>query len=364
MLAEIIVKIAGMKAEEEWEDKYSPRPSSAGPERCIRSMVYHGLGIPKKPWPGRMVLTVDDSKWHEELTADWIRQSAFQIHSEQMEIECPPPMTKGHIDGVVTDLLGVDRLYEHKAINHFTFQKYWKDELPLDYFTQCAIYMNGLQKVNPEITEGIMLIKNKNTAQYMEFLFKYCEDGDDALTVVQKTNSQGETKVMDFLINNIVHDAVEKFNQVQNYIETNTLPKRQYDMDHFRCDYCGWGKECWGNYEAEFAEMKTDTELPNEIADTVRYFREVGAHKSEIEKEHKGLAGKIKTVMKELNIKEGSAGEYICKLSLSNVGRIDKELLTETEKLRVTKYTLQERLTVSSPARKEVKENGNSDNAN
>ena len=25
--------------------------------------------------------------------------------------------------------------------------------------------------VNPEITEGIMLIKNKNTAQYMEFFF-------------------------------------------------------------------------------------------------------------------------------------------------------------------------------------------------
>jgi hypothetical protein len=364
MLAEIIPKIAGMKAVDEWDDGYRPRPSSAGPERCIRSMVYHGLGVPKSPWPGRMVLTVDDSSWHEELTIDWIRQSAFQVHSGQMEIDCPPPMTKGHIDGIITDILGVDRLLEHKAINHFTFQKYWNnDELPLDYFTQCAIYISGLQKVNPAITEGILLIKNKHTAQYMEYVFYYPNDPEhDILTVVTKTNSNGETKDLKIHIPEIVNNAVEKLNQVQKYIETNTLPKRPYDMDSWRCEYCGWGHECWSGYEKEFTEMKTQCELPNEIADTVRFYKELGSQKSEIEKQYKELSGKVKSIMKELNIREGRAGEYICKLSLSQVERLDKTLLTETERLRATTTSMQERLTISSPARKELK-NGSADNS-
>lgn len=361
MIAEIIPKIASMKAEEEWTDDYRPRPSSAGPERCIRSMVYHGLGIPRNPWPGRMILTVDDSSWHEELTLDWIRQSAFQVHSQQMELTLPAPMTTGSIDGIITDVLGIDRLFEHKALNHFTFQKFWNnDELPLDYFTQCAIYMSGLQKVNPDIFEGILLIKNKNTAAYLEYLFKYSWD---SLLIVQKTSSQGETKPVDIIINDIVTDAVEKFNQVKKYIETKTLPKRPYDMDSWRCDYCGWARECWSNYEKEFKALKTAQMLPDEVADMVRYYKEVGAHKSEIEKEYDELKGKIKTVMKDADTREGSAGEYVCKLSLSTIDRVDKSLLTQAEILRATKTTMQERLTISLPKRKEINNGNGADNA-
>ena len=79
MLAEIIPKIAGME-QNEWD--FKPRPSSAGPERCIRQMVYHGLGFPSEPLSGRAILVFDDSSWHEELTLDWLRKSAFKIHSE------------------------------------------------------------------------------------------------------------------------------------------------------------------------------------------------------------------------------------------------------------------------------------------
>jgi hypothetical protein len=129
-------------------------------------------------------------------------------------------------------------------------------------------------------------------------------------------------------------------------------------MDSWRCDYCGWGKICWQGYEQEFAEMKTDTMLPQEIYDMVKYKREVSAHRIEMEKEEKELTEKIKSIMKELNIREGRAGEYVCKLSLSKVERLDKSLLTEAEKLRATTTSMQERLTISSPTRKEVK-NGN-----
>ena len=153
MLAELIPKIAAMEAAEKEPGKYYPRPSLAGPERCIRQMMYWGMDTPQEKAGDRMWLVFNDSSWHEELTADWIRKTAFRLHSEQMKVK--HDFLTGHIDGIATDILNIDRLWEHKAINHFSFEKYWngKDgELPLDNICQSCIYCKGLQNDNPEIS--------------------------------------------------------------------------------------------------------------------------------------------------------------------------------------------------------------------
>ena len=85
MLAELIPQIAG---QDQRKFKYRPRPSNAGPERCIRAMVYSALGIEPKPLPGRSILIMDDSSWHEELSADWINKSVYKLHSRQMGVNC------------------------------------------------------------------------------------------------------------------------------------------------------------------------------------------------------------------------------------------------------------------------------------
>jgi len=343
MLADIILKVAEMTHEE--NTPFYPRPSSAGPERCIRQMVYHGLNTPKRPLPGRAVMIFSDSSFHEDLTNDWIRQTAFELHSEQMEVDCCGVIGRGHIDGIVTDLLGVDRLMEHKAINHFTFQKYWSGELPLDYLTQTAIYIDGLQHTaNPDLKEGLLLIKNKNTAQYMEFLVRY---ENDTLIVLEKTHSAGETEKVSVELSNIVSDACDKFNSVLGYIERKTLPKRQYDIDHWRCEYCAYGATCWDGYEQEFNDMVVEGMLSNEIADMVRYYKELGGQKSDIEKEYKDLGKKVKNAMKEAGCRQGRAGEYLCKMALIRSERLDKSLLTEKEKARATKISQYEKLTIS-----------------
>ena len=124
MLADVLLKVAGT---EKREQEYRPRPSSAGPERCLRQQVYKARGQKGGPMGDRFVVVLDDSSWHEELTADWIRKTTFRLHSQQMEIICgeAPHMGQivpvlGHIDGIITDVTGVDRLWEHKAINYFT----------------------------------------------------------------------------------------------------------------------------------------------------------------------------------------------------------------------------------------------------
>lgn len=346
MIAELIPKVAQMTREE--EKPFYPRPSSAGPERCIRQMVYHGLNVPREPLPGRAVVIFSDSSFHEDLTADWIRQTAFKLHSEQMEVTCREPMTKGHIDGIITDVLGIDRLWEHKALNHFTFNRYWGGELPLDNLAQCAVYIDGIQTHdNPDLSEGLLLIKNKNTAQYIDYEIEY-DRNVDCLTVLKCTHSNEEQRIINQPIHDIVQNACNKFYQVLGFIEKKTLPKRQYHInDDWQCEYCGWAKTCWEGYEKEFNELATETDLSNEIADTVRYYKELGAQKSDIEKEYKALSKKVKDIMKDAGAREGRAGEYRVKLNLQKNDRIDKTLLTDKEREKATVKGFKEVLYVS-----------------
>jgi hypothetical protein len=343
MIAEILHKLAETNQEKEY--KFYPRPSLAGPERCIRSMVYWGLNSPREPFPGRTQHVFDDGIWHEELTADWLRKSTFRLHSEQMKVNSRKPMTWGHIDGIVTDLLNVDRHYEHKGLNHFTFEKYWKgDEYPEDYFTQCAIYNEAIQKeLLPDLRESILLIKNKNSAAYMEYILSL-DIKTDSMIIVNKTHSTGETIRLNILRENIVTSACDKFYKVLDYVKRKTLPKRQYDIDHWRCEYCSYGKVCWAGYEKEFKELKTDTMLPNEVEDAVRYYRELGAQKKDIEAEYKKLGKTIKDTMKEADAREGKAGNYICRMALVKRSNVDHNLIPQKLIEAATQYSHYERL--------------------
>src|SRR5215475_8587049 len=159
MIASILPKVAGL---EEHHEKYRVRPSGVTVihqgevhGRCPRATVYDRLGFEPQPMPGRAVILLEDSSFHEILTADWIRQSPYRLHSEQMGIDCfevpgitlpawhcdvchklygrlipakqcqfcrqPGDVLHGHIDGILQDIANVERLYEHKAINHFSF---------------------------------------------------------------------------------------------------------------------------------------------------------------------------------------------------------------------------------------------------
>ena len=343
MLAEILPKIAAM---ENREYDFRPRPSLAGPERCIRQMVFWGMGVPRAPMPGRAIMVFDDSSWHEELTADWLRKTAYKFHSQQMPVQCRAPMGKGLIDGIVTDIEGVDRLLEHKAISHFSFQRLWEGSLvwekplPMDYLTQTAIYLDGLQKINPEIEEGILLAKNKNTAQYVEYRIKYSWD---SLGLIEIVNSQGERREINTLIPNIYQSAIDKFNEVMARIAERKLPKRQYGMDDWHCKYCGWYGECWKNYEQEFNDLPVDVVLDDGIAEKCKRYKELG----EAEKEKKELSKELKALMVEKEARKARAGEYIISRSLQKRKDLDKELIPADVLVQAEKESMFEKLTVS-----------------
>jgi len=363
MLAELLHKIAGQKYQEkEGNKKYYPRPSLAGPERCIRQMVYWRLNTPAKPLPGRGALVFDDSSWHEELTADWIRQSAYKLHSEQMKVKAEMDgfsfALSGSIDGILEDISGKEFLWEHKAISHFSWQEIAKGQPRLDNLTQSAIYLRGLHAVSPNITDLILLYKNKNTAQYVEFLGHYDYDTDTLNITSMHSSVEGmEETPLDLTYPDIVRNAFEKFQDVENFATENKIPPRQYDRDHWRCEYCQYNQVCWENYEQEFQALGTDEELP-ELEDLCGYYLETSMHLREMKKENDELKAKIKEVLKAKGIREGKTKRYIIKNALVKSVRIDKELIPLPVLAVCQKESFSERLTIN--LKKEAK-NGKSE---
>lgn len=352
MLADLILDIASMEVAEEETKSYYPRPSITGPERCTRQLVYWALNEKPKPLSGRAYLVFDDSSWHEELTMDWLRKSAYQVHSEQMPISIPnafdwmPTGTwhcdrcekmgvnpnisyttcHGHIDWLLTDMLSRDCLIEHKALSHFGFEAIWNGEMPEDYLTQMAVYFRGLQLINPDIKEGVLLIKNKNQSAYIELMVSY-ESNTDTLIVYSRTRHTKETQVIDKTYKDITKNAFEKFRCIDTHRKLHTLPEREYDFNHWRCSYCPYGKACWEGWANEHNKLSTDITLEGDIVDVVRYRMELASHLSEMKKEEEALKEKIKQFLKDAQVRNGVAGDYIIDWKVSTKKKLDEELL-------------------------------------
>ena len=319
MIADILHKIAEDEVKGKEPHHFSARPSLAGPERCIRQLVYWGLEYKRKPLPGRALHIFNDSNFHEELTADWLRKTAYKLHSEQMEVQITDTM-KGHIDGILTDLTGKDILWEHKAINHFTFGMYEKGKkFPLDYITQTCLYLKGLQQIQPELTDALLLIKNKNTSQFLEYYLTYSSNLDMGEILYMMNSTDNEKVMINQKFSSIIHECLDKFAQIESHIKNKTIPPREYEQTDWQCDYCPYGELCWKGWEKEIDQMESDVVLDEEMETMANYYLELSMHEKEAKTEKDALKKKIKSKMKEKNIKNGKAGKYVLSLSVRSM---------------------------------------------
>ena len=317
MFAEVISSIAAMGQKQQ---PFRFRPSNAGPEKCLRSLVYESLGFPHKALPGRAMLIFDDSSWHEELTLNWLRKSLYKIHSEQMGVECftfaDGYALTGSIDCIATDIDGNDRLIEHKAINHFTFTQIEAGDLiPLDNITQTILYHCGLIALSKELKHPILLIKNKNTSRYLEFELVYCIQVDTAVCIPRtlETNEDGIVKAIEapaFKVENILGRVKERYNLLKSATENKTIPDRQYSLDSWRCDYCSYNGVCYDNYDEEFLARKEgfDFETNPELSIMIKAYKNLTSEISEREKPKEQIKKNIKEFLAKEQIKSGYCG--------------------------------------------------------
>jgi hypothetical protein len=379
---------------------YYPRPSSAGPERCIRQLVFHGLKVPEdKPIGDRFIMTMDDSSWHETLTEDWLRKTSMSIHSDQMALDCgtlefmPKPtditgyanlnqktirsdiarqlaefiqkekakaligealssedmkhrislymkirdhnyrfcpacnqlipinIMHGHIDGILTDLQLTDRMYEHKALSSYGFERIWNKEWPLDYFTQSAWYFKGLSAIIPEITEGLLVVKNKNTSQYLDILWRYDLESDIFYVLEMEHSGEGKihgTEDVDgekYIIKfpDMLKSSYEKFEAVHEAIQAKKLPRRPYAFGtQFPCGYCSWEETCWGKYLEEVKGYAKPTPAPEieELAAMLEDYKAAQEKESAGKKEKNLIKLDILKIVEDKQIAKGVAGGY------------------------------------------------------
>jgi hypothetical protein len=342
MLCDLIPKLAGQFQKEKWT--YHHRCSNAGTERCIRASIYDALGVPAQPFAGRTILVFDDGNWHEELTKDWLRKSSYKIHSEQMDVtpfEVNGKPVRGHIDWIVTDTAGVDTLVEHKAINHFSWARYSQGDLwPLDYITQVVCYIVGLQKVTGNWLPGLLLIKNKNTAHYLEYRIEYDNQTDIVKCNLFIAEEKPEAReIKEFFLDDIMAKAINRFEEIDRCVEEKKLPLRQYDMEDWHCDYCQWGELCWKDIEKEITDG-TEATMPELIEQGKKYL-DLGAQVKILEKEQDTIKTAIKAVLEEKKVTRAYAGDIIITRAMGEKKTLDKTLIDPmllAGAMKVTKF--------------------------
>lgn len=347
MLAELIHPIAAMDYEE-WP--FKPRPSNAGPEHCLRKLAYQIHGAPQRDPGGRFLVVLDDSSWHEELIIQWIEKSAFHVHSRQLRIQSDtvhwngaPFVIEGNIDGLVTNLFGKDVLLECKAIEHFTFTRYHEGAYPLNYFAQVIFYLVGVRRLNPDIEEALLLIKNKNQSAFLEYRLTYDAE-QDVLTVVEVTHSSGTKTFPNQSFIGLRKQALQRYVQLEEHRVNGTLPVRPYqDDDNYHCSYCPFRTRCWANVQI----VSTHHSMPirEELIPLLKEYQELAPKRASIEKRYKELRQIFTLELTSHHAEEASGHGYAFRRNHKLVRRLQKDLLPKALVERSTipqdEYTLE-----------------------
>jgi len=281
MLAEVVndsLKIEG----ESGEQAYHSRPSSSDPEKCLRQMDYHRQNYPKHGMSSRAYGVFEDGNDQEANSIKRINKTSYRHHSNQFTMnipvkgvnldgytceqkDCgewvPPEHLHTHIDGIITDLMGTEYLFEHKAISCFAFQKWWDNGLPLSFFTQTAWGLRGLLLEGYGINRATILIKNKNTSAFVEFLVYYDLELD-TMVVYEKANSNKEVEILNVVLPHITELCTDRFLEIEKFAVEGKLHDRDYVIgESWRCDYCQWNETCWTEIEKDFEKRLQTSEI-------------------------------------------------------------------------------------------------------
>lgn len=340
MLSKVLHAIAYEEAQAQREPEKYMRPSKAGRDRCMRKTVYEFLGARGVPITGRAIHVFDDGHWHHELMKDWIRKSAYMLHSEEMEVKTK--VGPGHIDGIITTISAKDFLLECKSINHFGYERLGEGAWPMDHLDQVALYLDSEELSDAGITDAVILYKNKNQGAYTDITVQY-DQPNDTLRVLKLERSSGETETYDDLkYENIVTDCVERMLKINHLVEAKTLPRRQYHWSDWQCQYCQFLQTCWKDWEKESIQKEGSVTLSEEIAHAIRYRGELAEERREITKKYDEITDMLESTLKEADSNRGFTESY--EVYIEPMRKMfDRTRLTKSEIERATVYVPNEK---------------------
>lgn len=335
MLSEVLTPLLAM--EPEAKRPYKPRPSGGG--KCIRDLTYHRLGIDPEAFEDRTLHIFRDGNWHEELTADLIRKTAFKLHSEQMSVTIPAPglnkggygcsvcnervasdTLHGHIDGIIQTLDGRELLYEHKALSFYQFERYTKileaGEIPAPdeyYMAQLHLYLASDEIRKTGIDTAIFFVKCKNTSRMLDFVIPF---------------NEAVAKAM-----------IKKLQDVEEYGETRRIPARPYDRNiDWQCQYCAWSKHCYRDYDKELHGRKTEVVIDDPaILEAIKLSRIATAERLRWKKTEDTCKNDVRRWMSSNEIAEASVPDgATVRITLSDKAGFTVAAKSNVETMRIT----------------------------
>lgn len=306
MKAMLIEKIAKNALDDQQNySTYRPSPSKVG--RCLRSLVYEASGIKPDLFPARALLVFEDGNIHEELIKDHIRKTDFEL----VELKGKHQRFKigmingyemtGEIDGLITDSNGIVRVLEIKSINHFSFERLEEDPQE-DHRHQLNLYIHGLREAGyKEISQGLIIYKNKNTANMKEFIIDY--DREMAL------------------------NDLNLFESIEKMASDGIIPARPFEQNSWQCSYCRWNQHCYKGYELEFKALSDNRELSDDLEISARYYNELGGQITELQLQREEAKTELKKGLDKAGAKSGRVGDYLIERKMYVKQKIDKKMV-------------------------------------
>jgi hypothetical protein len=231
----------------------------------------------------------------------------------------------------------------------YAFDELLSGRPSLDHLTQGCLYLAGLQRINPELNEALLLVKNKNTSAYCEFRFTY-DPKTDRCHVVELVASEGISRALDLHYDGLVARALDKFDAVETYARRGELPPRPYRHDSWRCHYCPYAHRCWDSYPAEVRARSEATPLDPTVAPLLAEYAQAAAAKRESEAAMKRLRPQILQALEAHHTRTGLAGGYRATVTVQERPTLDESLIPEDVKQAARVMKLVETLRVTSTA--------------
>ena len=322
-------------------------PSNLG--GCDRELYMQAKGV----WnfaPGNHLLGIfRDGEAHEELTGSQLEKAGVRIVHAQRGCSLalpdhelirssrniagvsfhvcpvcgealPTPCLHGHIDFVVENpVSGRPEIIEHKAVNT-TSWKTTVERLTQEggrgawvqhtrYCVQLGLYLVSLSRDEGlSDAEGVLLMKDKNTAQFLDIRLRY-EAQEDIVRIVgaevEGRSVMGEDGV--FAVRDFMRHAVNKVLRIEQALRT---PENRHRLraptDH--CAVCAARSACRAEFQVPVDDgpvgseltMRASADIAGQMVEMKRLTEEISA----LEKQRHGIKAHLTAVLKTLAERE------------------------------------------------------------
>lgn len=195
-------------------------PSTIG--FCSRKIAYIMHEFPAPDLDPRVIRIFENGHSMHERFENWFDSMGIQIAAEvelspdspdqAIAERCRELDIRGKTDSLI-EIGGEYYLVELKSANDRMFKNFLQEpkEQHVEQL-QLYMYLSGVH-------QGFLLYENKNDQSLKEFLIEYDEE--------------------------MVNRLREKILNVNEHVNNNTLPEREFTRSHWQCKYCDFSGICW-----------------------------------------------------------------------------------------------------------------------